>query len=165
MKKYLYAALFITSAMLAGCSKSEPEPEPAEQVIGSYTVDKVTVAYKYVDSPVEESQSYIFPFKNNQGELTAIVDVSKSASNIITLTYVETAKYTNGQTETSKDVYSSIELKPSETASGVFDMYSAGVKSGTVGGGNLNFEDITSLKDTVGRALTFAFRISGKKSK
>lgn len=165
MKKYLYAVLFISTALLAGCSKSEPEPEPAEQVIGSYAVDRVTVAYKYIDSPVEESQSYIFPFKNSQGELTAIVDVSKSASNIVTLTYAETAKYTNGKTETSKDVYSSIELKPSETASGVFDMYNAGVKSGTIGSGSLNFEDVTSFKDSLGRSLTFSFRISGKKSK
>mgnify|MGYP001810403957 CR=1 FL=1 len=153
----------MTTALLAGCSKSEPEPEPAEQVIGTYTVDKVSIAFKYNDSPIEESQSYILPFKSVDGEITAVVDISKSGSNLITLTYAETVKPTNGQSQTSRDVYNSIELKPG-TGSGVFEMLNTGVKSGTVGGGNLNFEDITSAKDSAGRAFTYTFRITGKKA-
>ena len=164
MKKYIYSSLFIAVALLAGCSKSEPEPEPAEQVIGSYAVDKVTIALKYDNSPIEEAQSFIFPYKSSQGELTAVMDVTKSASNIVTLTYVETFKPITGSSQKTTDVYTNIELKKSETTPGVFDLFNAGIKSGTIGSGTILYDDITNSKDSLGRAFKFTYRVSGKKA-
>ncbi|WP_028668737.1 hypothetical protein [Runella zeae] len=164
MKKHLYAFLFVSVALLGGCSKSEPEPEPAEQVIGTYNVDKITIAFKYNDSPVEESQSYVLPFKGTGGELSAILDVSKTSSNVVTISYIETAKYTDGTTDKNTDVYSSIELKKNESNSAIFDMFNAGAKSGTIGGGTIALDDIVNAKDSTGRAYTYTFRVTGKKA-
>lgn len=163
MKKQFYAFMFITTALAAGCSKSTPEPEPSEQVIGVYTVDKLSETLKYASSPSEQSQSYILPYKDNQGnELSAELSVSKTASNIVTITYSEKAKYANGTTDSNTDSYPNIELKKA-TTSGMFDMYDGATAVGSIGNGSVTLEDAFSSKDSLGRAFTYTFRITGKK--
>ncbi len=170
MKKYLYVALFMTTALLAGCSKSEPEPEPAEQVIGSYTVDKLTEAIKYATSSSEYAETTNYPVKgtNTAGvgyEVSAVLDVAKTASNIITVTFTETAKLSNGQTQKGNpSAFTGIELKKIEGSSGEFEMLNTGVKIGTIGKNAITLEEVTNDKDSSGVAYTYTFRITGKKA-
>lgn len=169
MKKYIYAALFISTAMLAGCSKSEPEPEPAEQVIGSYTVDKLTTAIKYAASPSEFAETTVYPLKGTTGsgigyEVNAVLDVAKTASNMVTVTFTQTAKLSNGQTEKDNFAYTGIELKKIENSSGEFELLDTGVKIGTIGKNAISIEEVTNDKDSTGAAYTYTFRITGKKA-
>ncbi|AEI51534.1 hypothetical protein [Runella slithyformis] len=169
MKKYIYAALFISTALLAGCSKSEPEPEPAEQVIGSYTVDKITDAYKYASSPTEYAETTVYPLKGTTStgigyEVNAVLDVAKTASNIVNITFTQTAKLSNGQTQKDNFAYTGIELKKIEGASGQFEMLETGVKIGTITKTAINIEEVTSAKDSTGASYTYTLRISGKKT-
>lgn len=168
MKKYIYAALFISTTLLAGCSKSEPEPEPAEQVIGSYTVDKVSQSVKYPGSP-EYSLTDTYPLKGTEGgisyEITAALDVAKTASNIVSITFLQTAKLSNGTTEKGDPVaFPGIELKPITGASGEFELLETGVKIGTVGKKSIAIELASSRKDSTGATYTETYRISGKKT-
>ncbi|WP_028524797.1 hypothetical protein [Runella limosa] len=163
MKKYLYASLFFAVALLAGCSKTEPEPEPAEQVIGTYNVDKITESIKYATATSEISETISLPIKGNGYELTAVLDVAKKASNIVTIAFVQTVKYTNGQTEKDSDAFDSIELKKVEGTS-EYEMLDTGVKIGTIGNNTITFENVSNEKDSLGRAYTYTFRMTGKKS-
>ncbi|MFN8345135.1 MAG: hypothetical protein U0X91_09030 [Spirosomataceae bacterium] len=165
MKKYIYASLFVAVALLGGCSKAEPEPEPAEQVIGSYTVDKIVESIKYATATSEVSQTTTLPIKGTGYELSAVLDVAKSASNMVSIAFVQTVKYTNGQTpDKSTDTFSSIELKKIEGSSGEFDMLDTGVKIGTIGKNVITFEDVSNEKDSLGRAFTYTFKMTGKKA-
>ncbi len=165
MKKYIYASLFIAVALLGGCSKAEPEPEPAEQVIGSYTVDKIVESIKYATATTEQSFTTALPIKGTGYELSAVLDVAKSAANIVTVSLVQTVKYTNGQApEKTTDAFNSIELKKIEGSSGEFDMLDTGVKIGTIGKNAITFEEISNEKDSLGRAYTYTFKMTGKKT-
>lgn len=167
MKKYIYAALFISTAMLAGCSKSEPEPEPAEQVIGSYAVDKVSQSVKYPSSP-EYSLTDTYPLKGTEGgigyEVTAVLDVAKTASNIVSITFLQTVKLSNGTTEKGDPTaFPGIELKPITGSAGEFDLLETGVKIGTIGKNSIALELASSRKDSTGATYTETYRITGKK--
>ena len=169
MKKYVYAALFISTAFFAGCSKAEPEPEPAEQVIGVYTVDKQTESIKYANSASEISESLIYPIKGKTStglnyEVTAVLNVSKTAANLVTVAFTQTAKLSNGQSEKQDATFSNIELKKIEGTSGEFDMLDTGVKIGTVGKNAITIEEVINDKDSLGVAYTYTFRLTGKKT-
>ncbi len=168
MKKYIYASLFVAVALLAGCSKSEPEPEPAEQVIGSYTVEKYTEAIKYATSPSEYSETTTYPVKGQSNglsyEITAVLDVAKTSSNIVNVTFAQTAKFSNGQTQKDNSTFTGIELKKVEGSSGEFEMLDTGVKIGTIGNKAITIEDVINDKDSLGRAYTYTIRLTGKKA-
>lgn len=164
MKKYIYASMFFAVAVLAGCSKPEPEPEPAEQVIGTYNVDKITESIKYASATSEISETTTLPIKGNGYELTAVLDVAKKSSNIVTIAFVQTVKFTNGKTEKDSDAFDSIELKKVEGSTGQYDMLDTGVKIGTIGSNAITFENVSNDKDSLGRAYTYTFRMTGKKS-
>jgi len=165
MKKYIYASLFLAVALLAGCSKTEPEPEPADQVIGTYNVEKITESIKYATATSEISETTTLPIKGNGYELTAVLDVAKKSSNIVTIAFVQTVKYTaTGKTEKDSDAFDSIELKKVDGATGQYDMLDTGVKIGTIGSNSITFENVANDKDSLGRAYTYTFRMTGKKS-
>lgn len=168
MKKYIYSSLFVAVALLAGCSKSEPEPEPAEQVIGSYTVDKYTESFKWANDPRESSDTYTFPLKEVYNgvtyETTATLEVAKTASNIVNVTFAQKLTASNGKNESNNSTFTAIELKKIEGASGEFDMLDAGVKIGTIGKNAILIEDVYNDKDSLGRAYTYKIQLSGKKA-
>lgn len=168
MKKHIYASLFVAVALLAGCSKSEPEPEPAEQVIGSYTVDKYTETFKWANDPRESSDTYTFPLKEVYNgvtyETTATLEVAKTASNIVNVTFAQKIKASNGQTQNDNSTFTSLELKKIEGSSGEFEMLDTGVKIGTIGKNAILIEDIYNDKDSTGRAYTYTIRLTGKKT-
>jgi len=166
MKKYIYASLFIAVALLGGCSKAEPEPEPAEQVIGSYTVDKIVESIKYATASTEQSYTTALPIKGTGYELSAVLDVAKSAANIVTISLVQTVTYTAAgkAPEKTTDAFNSIELKKIEGSSGEFDMLDTGVKIGTIGKNAITFEEVSNEKDSLGRAYTYTFKMTGKKA-
>lgn len=168
MKKYIYSSLFFAVALLAGCSKSEPEPEPAEQVIGSYTVDKYTESFKWANDPRESSDTYTFPLKEVYNGVTyvttATLEVAKTASNIVNVTFAQKLTASNGKNESNNSTFTAIELKKIEGASGEFDMLDAGVKIGTIGKNAILIEDVYNDKDSLGRAYTYKIQLSGKKA-
>jgi hypothetical protein len=169
MKKYIYASLFVAVALLAGCSKSEPEPEPAEQVIGSYTVEKLTEAIKYANASSEYAETTIYPVKGKTStgisyEVTGVLDVAKTSSNIVNVTFAQTAKFSNGQTQKDNNTFTGIELKKIEGSSGEFEMLDTGVKIGTIGNKAITIEDVVNDKDSLGRAYTYTIRLTGKKA-
>jgi len=169
MKKQIYTSLFLAVALLAGCSKSTPEPEPAEQVIGSYKVDKYTESIKYATAATELSQATIYPVagKTSTGigyEVTATLDVAKTASNMVNITFAEKVKYSNGKTDASNSTFTSIELKKIEGSAGQFEMLDTGVKIGTIGNKSILVEEASSDKDSLGRAFTYTIRLTGTKA-
>lgn len=169
MKKHIYASLFVAVALLAGCSKSEPEPEPAEQVIGSYTVEKLTEAIKYASASSEYAETTIYPVKGKTStgisyEITGVLDVAKTASNIVNVTFTQTAKLSNGQTQKENSSFTGIELKKIEGSTGQFEMLDTGVKIGTIGNKAITIEEIVNDKDSLGRAYTYTLRLTGSKS-
>lgn len=169
MKKYMYASLFVAVALLAGCSKAEPEPEPAEQVIGSYTVEKLTEAIKYANASSEYAETTTYPIKGKTStgvsyEITGVLDVAKTASNIVNVTFTQTAKLSNGQTQKDNSTFTGVELKKIEGANGQFEMLETGVKIGTIGNKSITIEEISNDKDSLGRAFTYTFRLTGTKS-
>jgi hypothetical protein len=164
MKK-LYTLATI-ALLFWGCSKTEtPEPEPAEQVIGTYAVDKITESIKYDTSPNESAETINLPFKNSKGdELSATLDVAKKASNMVTMVFVQTLKYAaTGKSDTNRDAFDTVELKKIEGSAGQFEMLDAGKKFGTIGNNNILLEEIIADKDSLGRKFTYTLRISGKK--
>jgi hypothetical protein len=164
MKK-TFAALFFVSALFFGCSKTTtPEPEPAEQVIGNYNVDKITESFKLNTSPSEQLDVLNLPFKSSTGDqLSATLDVAKKSSNIVTMVFVQTLKYANGKTDSQRDAFSDIELKKIDNTTGQFDMLIGGTKVGTIGNNSIFIEEIETGKDSLGRAYTYKFQITGKK--
>ena len=162
--KYIFASLFLAAAVLAGCSKTTVEPEPAEQVIGTYTVDKIVQSLKYASSPTENSQTFNLPFKGPNGyELSATIDLSKKSANTLTAVYNE-IQIENGKKTSNPSPFNSIELKKADNAAaGQFDMYDGATKIGTVGNGLITIEEAVTEKDSLGRQYTFTFKVTGKK--
>ncbi|MEZ4902832.1 MAG: hypothetical protein R2822_14310 [Spirosomataceae bacterium] len=158
MKKHIYASLFVAVALLAGCAKSEPEPEPAEQVIGSYTVDKYTEIFKWADDPRESSDTYTFPLKEVYNgvtyETTATLEVAKTASNIVNVTFAQKIKGSNGQTQNDNSTFTGLELKKIDGSTGEFEMLDTGVKSALLVKTPLRLK-MYSMEKTAQAALIF----------
>jgi hypothetical protein len=165
MKK-TFASLFFASALFWGCSKTEstPDPEPAEQVIGAYDVDKITESFKLDISPSEQLDVLNLPFKSATGDqLSATLDVAKKSANVVTMVFVQTLKYANGKTDSQRDAFEDIELKKNDAVAGQFDMLISGTKVGTIGNKSILIEEVENGKDSLGRKYTYKFQISGKK--
>jgi uncharacterized protein YcfL len=165
MKKII-ASLFVATALLAGCSKSTPEPEPAEQVIGVYNVDKTVESFKYVTSSSESSETTSYPLKDSRGnELAVSFDVAKVSANSISVNLTQTYKPVTGAAEKQVDAFGTLELKkPDNGAAGLFDMYDGATKVGSIGNNTILYEEQGTDRDSLGRQFTFKFQISGKKA-
>ena len=163
--KNLFALLFVAAALLAGCSKSTPEPEPAEQVIGTYNVDKYVESFKYATSSTETSQTTNYPIKDNKGnELSIVLDVAKVSANAVSVTLTQTYKPVSGQSQKQTDAFGTLDLKkPDGGAAGLFDLYDGATKVGNIGNNTILFEDQTNEKDSLGRSFVYTIRLSGKK--
>ena len=165
--KNLFALLFVAAALLAGCSKSTPEPEPAEQVIGTYNVDKYVESFKYATSSTETSQTTNYPLKDSRGnERSLVLDVAKVSANAVSVTFTQTDKLANGQTQKqTPDALGTFDLKkPDGGAAGLFDLYDGASKVGNIGNNTILFEDKINDKDSLGRAFVFTARLSSKKA-
>lgn len=163
--KQLFASLFIATTLLAGCSKTTPEPEPAEQAIGLYNVDKTTESIKYANSASELSETINFPIKNSNGELSWRFDVAKVSANSVSIILAQNTKPTSGAPRTITDAFGTYELKkPDNGAAGLFDMYDGVNKVGSIGNNTILYEEQETAKDTTGRQFTYTFRIFGKKA-
>ncbi|TAF94971.1 MAG: hypothetical protein EAZ32_14195 [Cytophagia bacterium] len=164
MKKF-FTPLFLATALLAGCSKTTPEPEPAEQAIGGYNVDKITESIKFANSSSELSESTNYPIKNMNGELSLRFDVAKVSANSVSVVLVQDTKPTSGAPRQRIDPFGTYELKkPDNGAAGLFDMYDGVTRVGSIGNSTILYEEQGSDKDSLGRQFTYTFRISGKKA-
>ncbi|MFN4146464.1 MAG: hypothetical protein ACK4GN_11620 [Runella sp.] len=164
-KHYFYATLFVAMALLAGCSKPAPEPEPAEQVIGTYNVDRITESFRLAGSPTESSETLNLPFKDGQGnELSMTLGVSKKSANIISIAWVQLVKYANGRTDRESEAFDNIELKKMDNSPGQFEMFDAGTKVGTIGNNRITYEEVITGRDSLNRAFTYTFRMTGQKA-
>lgn len=163
--KNLFALLFVAAALLAGCSKSTPEPEPAEQVIGTYNLDKYVESFKYATSSTETSQTTNYPLKDSRGnERSIVLDVAKVSANAVSVTSTQTDKLVNGQSQKRTEAFGTFDLKkPDGGAAGLFDLYDGVVKVGNIGNNTILFEEQINDKDSLGRAFVYIVRLSGKK--
>jgi len=164
--KNLSALLFFAAAILAGCSKNTPEPEPAEQVIGTYNVDKYVESVKYATSPTETSQTTNYPLKDSKGnELSIVLDVAKVSANAVTVTLTQTYKPVTGQSQKQTDAFGTLDIKkPDAGAAGVFDLYDGATKVGNIGNNTILFEEQSTEKDSLGRTFVYIIKLSGKKA-
>ncbi|MCU0339043.1 MAG: hypothetical protein MUE30_04105 [Spirosomaceae bacterium] len=150
MKKSLYAFLFATT-LLAGCAKTEPEPEPAEQVIGTYDVKSlsasangiVIVGYEFPATITDTDAAG----KTLRFEVSQTLDVAKKSANSVTIVSTTFEKnLATGKVETSKDPFDDVELKKNDT--GAFDMIDAqGKKVGTATKDEMNFVEEEEVTD------------------
>ncbi len=157
---------FITTTfvfLVLGCAKSSPEPEPAEQVVGSYTAEKITESIKYATETSEVSRSNTFPIQGKDFVLTALFDVTKKAPNMVNIVLIQTAKYNNGKTEKDSKSFDSIELKKTDTNAQSYDLYDQSNKIGVVGNNMITITDAVTEQDSLKRVYTYTLTLTGKK--
>jgi len=166
MKKQFYLAIFLVGALLTGCSKSDPEPEPAEQIIGSYDVQTISIS---VDGVVVEG--YELPAKISdkdasgntiQIELTQTLEVAKKSMNVVTIVSTTNEKdLKTGKVTTSRDPFDDIELK--KNSAGTYDMIDTKGKAvGTASKDDLNFAEESDITDS-GKVYKVKYSIKAKR--
>jgi hypothetical protein len=163
----IYAIVAIALVGLSSCSKTEPEKEPSEQVIGTYNVDQFTQSLKYDLSSTTSSETLNLPEKDSDGELSATFDVAKKSSNTVLLTYTWLYKPTTGTAEKDVQAFGDYELRKVDNApAGQFELYDVtnATKAGTIGNNIILIEEMVTGQDSLKRKYTYTQRITGKKT-
>ena len=152
MKKLLY--FFAVAFVISSCSKKIVDPDPSEQVLGTYKGISVTqssggtgIVYDLTSADFKDDQ-YFF-------------DVSKKGASTITINTSNIYKDNAGKTLTEKNAIETVDLK--NPANGEFEMYNGATKIGKVGNGSLTLENIINTTDPNGKAVTYKLVFISKK--
>ena len=152
MKKLLY--FFVVAFVISSCSKKIVDPDPSEQVLGTYKGISVTqssggtgIVYDLTSADFKDDQ-YFF-------------DVSKKGASTITINTSNIYKDNAGKTLTEKNAIETVDLK--NPANGEFEMYNGATKIGKVGNGSLTLENIINTTDPNGKAVTYKLVFISKK--
>lgn len=123
----------LSAAFLSSCSKTTVEPEPADQVIGSYSGTTYTESINGVAQSIDLTNSTI---KNN---VVIDMSVAKKSANIVNIVLNISQRDSTGTMQTYTDSYDSIELKA--LGNGEFDMLSVGESIGQIGNGAMKLQE------------------------
>lgn len=154
MKKLIY--LYALVVVISSCSKATVEPEPSDQVLGTYkgltyiiVSGGVGTYFDLTDAAVTKSINMTF-------------DVSKKSTSAITVILTTIETNTQGVKQTYKDTYDNIDLK--NPVSGEYEAYQGANKVGKIGNGALFLEFPFSGTDpNTGKAITGKEVFSAKK--
>jgi hypothetical protein len=153
-RAFFYALL--SSFVLASCSQDDPEPAPAEQVIGSYT------GTTYSEGNNGVSQNYDLTNTSIQTVFSISFEVAKKSDNTVTITMAVAQKDENGQPQNFTQIYENVELKKMSNSSN-YEMFYNSVRLGEIGNGTLKLEESYDDVDSNGRAIKIDVVIGAKK--
>jgi len=141
---------------LSGCTKQEVEPDPADQVIGTYS------GTTYTESINGVAQSYDLTNDLIKNEVVISMTVAKKSASSVTIVLSFSQRDSTGTMQSYTDTYDTIDLKA--LGSGDFEMQSAGTSVGQIGNGALKLKETYSDSDENGIALQVLITIDAKKS-
>lgn len=151
-----FFCILLASFVLASCSQEDPEPIPAEQVIGSYT------GISYSEGSNGISQKYDLTNTSIQAAFSITFEVAKKSDNLVTVTMIILQKDENDQLQTYRQVYESVELKKIESNNS-YEMYYNGQRLGEIGDGALTLEETYEDMDDNGLTIKIDVIIGAKK--
>ncbi len=154
MKKLIY--FFALALIISSCSKKTVEPDPADQVLGTYK------ATTYIESTNGVGLTYDLTSTSLKDLLQITFDVSKKGTSTITINLTITQKDAAGKTTTSKDSFDNVDLK--NPASGEYEMYDGAKKIGKIGNSALTLEDQYDDVDSNGKPIKVKDTFIAKKS-
>lgn len=154
MKKLIY--FFVLAFVISSCSKKTVDPDPSEQVLGTY---KVTT---YTESTNGVGLTYDLTSASLKDLLQITFEVSKKGASVITVGLTFTQKDAQGKTQVSKDSFDNVDLK--NGVNGEFEMFEGAKKIGKIGNGSLVLEDEYDDKDSNGKAIKVKDTFVAKKS-
>lgn len=147
----------LSAAMLFSCSKTTVEPEPADQVIGSYNGTTYTESINGVAQSIDLTNTSI---KEN---ITIEMSVAKKSANIINIVLKISQRDSTGTMQSYTETYDSIELKA--LGNGSFDMLSVGETIGQIGNGAMKLQETyTDTDDTTGASAQVTVTIAAAKA-
>jgi len=153
--------LFILGAFalvlgLSGCTKQEVEPDPADQVLGTYSGTTYTTSMNGV------AQSFDLTNELIKNEVVISMTVAKKSASSVTIVLNFSQRDSAGTMQSYTDTYDTIDLKA--LGSGEFEMQNAGAAVGKIGNGVLKLQETYSDADANGTAMQVAVTIDAKKS-
>jgi hypothetical protein len=141
---------------LSGCTKQEVEPDPADQVIGTYS------GITYTESINGIAQSYDLTNELIKNEVVISMNVAKKSASTVTILLNFSQRDSTGTMQSYTDTYDAIELKA--LGGGDFEMQNDGTVVGKIGNDLLKLQEIYSDADENGAAIQVAVTIDAKKS-
>ena len=144
MKKILYFAAL--SLVIFSCSKATVEPEPADQVVGTYT----TTNY----SATTNGAGYALDLTNTAVGLQITFDIVKKTGTTATVIEKDVNKDATGKITTDTYTYD-VELKKNAKIATQYDIADGktGVARGTVGNDSMTFLNEYDDKDSNGKTI------------
>ncbi len=141
---------------LSGCTKQEVEPDPADQVIGTYS------GMTYTESINGIAQSYDLTNELIKNEVVISMNVAKKSASMVTIVLNFSQRDSTGAMQSYTDTYDTIDLQA--LGSGDFEMRNTGTAVGKIGNGLLKLQEIYSSADENGTAIQVAVTIDAKKN-
>lgn len=141
---------------LPGCTKQEVEPDPADQISGTYTGTTYTTSINGVAQSFDLTNDLI------KNEVTIAMTVAKKSASRVTIVLNFSQRNSTGTMQSYTDTYDTIDLKT--LGNGDFEMQNAGTVVGKIGNGVLKLQETYSDADKNGTAIQVAVTIDGKKS-
>ncbi|WP_157585507.1 hypothetical protein [Runella zeae] len=156
LQKLLSISMLAIAVCVASCSKSEVEPEPADQVIGTYSGTTYTQSISGVGQTLDLTNSLI---KDN---LVISFDLTKKSSNVLTLILNISQRDSLGVMQPDNITYDNVELKT--LSSGSFEMLNEGVRLGEINSKTLTFEESFEDTDEAGNVAEVNIKIEATKN-
>lgn len=152
----LFLTVFALVLGLSGCTKEEVEPDPADQVIGTYSGTTYTESINGIAQSIDLTNELI------KNDVVISVDVAKKSVSTVTIILGISQRDSTGVMQTYSNTYDTIDLRA--LGNGNFELQNAGTVVGQIGNGVLKLQETYSDNDTNGNAIQVAITIDAKKN-
>jgi hypothetical protein len=156
IKNLLLMSAFVLVLGFVGCTENEVEPDPADQVIGTYNGTAYTESINGVAQSIDLTNELI------KNEVNISMNVARKSASVVTVLLSISQRDSLGAMQTYTDTFDTIDLKA--LGSGNFEMQNAGTTVGHIGNGALKLQESYSDSDENGNALQVSVTIDAKKS-
>lgn len=152
----LFLTAFALVLGLSGCTKEEVEPDPADQVIGTYSGTTYTESINGIAQSIDLTNELI------KNDVMISVGVAKKSVSTITIILDISQRDSTGTMQSYSNTYDTIDLKA--LGNGNFELQNAGTVVGQIGNGVLKLQETYSDNDANGNAIQVAITIDAKKN-
>lgn len=152
----LFLTVFALVLGLSGCTKEEVEPDPADQVIGTYSGTTYTESINGIAQSIDLTNELI------KNDVVISVDVAKKSVSTVTIILGISQRDSTGVMQTYSNTYDTIDLRA--LGNGNFELQNAGTVVGQIGNGVLKLQETYSDNDANGNAIQVAITIDAKKN-
>ena len=152
----LFLTAFALVLCLSGCTKEEVEPDPADQVIGTYSGTTYTESINGIAQSIDLKNELI------KNDVMISVGVAKKSVSTITIILDISQRDSTGTMQSYSNTYDTIDLKA--LSNGNFELQNAGTVVGQIGNGVLKLQETYSDNDANGNAIQVAITIDAKKN-